>query len=924
MRNSLLAGFVRETWEDLVGLEQGLEGLRTPQAAAAHESLALLTHRLKGSAGLYGFPQLSELAARMHQVLDRMRPGSQEGRARSAPHALFAETLAALPEALERITRSGSEDPVALGALAERYDALLAPARPLSREIRGEVDREIRRFRDDHADVLSYFAPETEEHVEGMAESLQRLETRGAGEETLASFFRQVHTLKGAALTVGCNPIGTLAHRMEDLLAFLRETRTDPGSRAAIEGAAEALRAGVSVLHSMLAVLNGSETVLQPRYDTALATLERVVQSLPEPPAEPPVELAAGDGESRRFVSTIRVDLERMDALLNRVGELVIARGRLERNLAALEPVVEQMAISRRHMERTIADFEAKYLNPAMSMVATGSAGTTPPTPDGRWGGVSFGELELDRYDDFNVLARHVGEVAADLGGAHAELARRLRQLRGDAEELQRLTRGLRSIASRSRMVAISQLFGRFERLVHQVSKQTGKQVVLETSGETVEVDAAIIERIADPLTHLVLNAVIHGIEPVELRRARAKPERGKVSLRAFPHGSSFHVEVEDDGGGIDLERLKNAVVRGGWRSAEQVAALSDEEAVELIYLSGLSTREEVTSTAGRGIGMDIVQNNVLRLNGEIEVETRAGAGTRFTLRLPLTLLVSEVLMVRVGAQRLALPVPAVARLLYVDPLALASDGETERLELGEETIDFLRLDRILGLSPTSTGAQLPVVVIRSGGRRIAVSVDELLGTEEVVIKNLGGMLAQLSLFAAATISAEGQIVLLLDTTTLVAGAHLRTLSQTSSVPVVLREQRTTAGALLLADDSPSVRTTLSQMLTRAGYEVETAVDGRAVLEALRMRRFDALITDLEMPHLSGYEVIEDLRRQPATSRLPILVITSRASPKHADLADRLGATRYFTKPVDEQALLASLRALVQPAPTQDVLPEAN
>jgi chemosensory pili system protein ChpA (sensor histidine kinase/response regulator) len=671
--------------------------------------------------------------------------------------------------------------------------------------------------------------------------------------------------------------------------------------------------------------------------------------------------------------------------LLNLVGELVIARGRLDRRLERLADL-EALALSRgARMSEAVEEFGARHLYPQLQAagpagaadqqgapgLATGgaaaeagvavaaaaraaTAGGLPGAPHPATAGAAadlFAELEFDRYDDFNLLARRTGEAAADLDQLHGEMAGLTTLLRDDSNQLQRLVRDLRAGIGRARMVPIGQLFARFGRLVAATAAAAGKQVALELEGGAVEVDTAVAEAIADPLMHLVQNAVTHGIESPEARRARGKAERGQLLLRAYLQGRFVTVEVEDDGGGIDPEALRREAVARGLRTPQAVATLDREQTLELVFLPGLSTSAAVTETAGRGVGMDVVRANLTRLGGDVAIETDAGAGTRVTLKAPLTLLISEALFVRVGEEAFAIPVTAVRRMVHAEAgevAAAAGGGEELRPRGGgeDQRLPLLRLERLFGLTARRAEPWLPVVVLAAGGRRCALAVDELLGVEEVVIKGLGELLAGLPLFSGAIVTVEGRVVLLLDAPAFTqdpaalalaadraaGAARVAALGATATgvatpgVAATGAAGAVGAGAsglaaaplpgrrLLLVDDSVSVRKVVGQMLGRHGYRVTTAADGEEALAALREGPFDAVLTDLEMPRLNGYELIEEIRRRPEGRALPIVVITTRAGDKHLEVARRLGATACFGKPFDATALLSLLDGLAAAA----------
>src|SRR4029453_10215181 len=321
---------------------------------------------------------------------------------------------------------------------------------------------------------------------------------------------------------------------------------------------------------------------------------------------------------------------------------------------------------------------------------------------------------------------------------------------------------------TRSRLVPIGRLFGRYARQVRELARAAGKTVDLELAGEGVELDNTVIEQIADPLLHLVQNAVFHGVEPAAERLRRGKPEHGTVSLRAYHEGGAVYVEVEDDGRGLDADRLRASAVRGGFLDAVAAAGLSEREALALVFLPGFSTAEVATSAAGRGVGMDVVRTNILRLGGEIDLETEVGIGTRFTLKLSLTALIGGALGVRVGAVELAIPVAAIRGLYSARPEEIRTGLDGETVEIEGQELPLIRLGRALGITADPPGRRLSVVALRTGRRLFAATVDELLGKSEIVIKSLGAFLDGAGPWSGATVSGEGRVILLLDPTRLV------------------------------------------------------------------------------------------------------------------------------------------------------------
>jgi chemosensory pili system protein ChpA (sensor histidine kinase/response regulator) len=942
-RQFLLSVFLMEAWDTLAAVEDGLTALgHASGEEATLESLAVVTHRLRGSAALSGFPQVSALATAMEETVERVAAAPVDDR---RALAVLSDMVLALKTALDVIGATGAEDGE---AIAEALDRIVPAAPPEPGTETARRLEELDRFFAGQPDVLEYFVPEAVEHLESMAQSLVALEGEGVTADEIASLFRAVHTLKGAAYTVGCELVGDLAHRIEDMLGAIRENR-----RSLDRGAIETVFAGLDALRLLMRSGEGVTDGRAVAYERAMAMLatppalespmtgepreamtaelatadapgrDETVSAEPAPSHEPMVTgrasaptRAARKAVARRVRPSIRMSLDRLDALMNLVGELVVTRSRLERHLTQLEQAGELLSFTQSRMTQTVAEFESKYAHPPLPDVE--------PGPPGRHSisevtlGEVFEELEFDRYDDFNLLARRVGEISSDLTEIQSQLSGLVRVVREDAGGVQRLSGELRGQITRARMVPVGRLFAPFVRMVREASRASGKAVSLEIRGETVEMDTTIVELMADPLVHLVRNAIAHGIEPEETRRRLGKPPHGTLHLGAAHKGGSIYIEVADDGRGIDLEAVSAAARRGGFVTAETIARLGERDIVDLIFLPGLTTATSVTTAAGRGVGMDVVRTNVGRLGGEIEVQTQAGRGTRFRIRLPLTVAISDALVVRVGAETLAVPVPAIKAVMQIRPEEIRSFDGAESVEIDGQTVDLVRLGRLLRIPSDDDTGPLSIVTLRTGRKTLAVAVDEFLLKEEIVIKSLGGFLQGIGPFSGATVTGEGRVILLLDALKLLemslAAPALQALDEepprVTSVPSAADGQR----RVLLVDDSVSVRKFVGGMLERAGFRVVAARDGAEALQQLAESPVDVVVTDLEMPRLNGYELIRDLNREPTTCGLPVVVLTTRAGAKHVNLARELGVEHYVAKPVDEASFVQLIESLAVPA----------
>lgn len=909
--------FAPEASEHLELIADTLQAVRREGASPEHLStLFRSTHTLKGAAYMVGLTPMGDLAHLLEDLMVEVREGDRpfDGPAQGALSggvealALMLPTAAGQATEVERVTREARARLQAqLGREVDAPGGADAAAEPVTEPVDAPVTEPITdergdagvaaalgAFRVQNPDLWPDLSAEVREHARTILGACAAAGREGATDAHVSAIFRAAHTVKGAAAAVACPHLPDAALKLERLAIEVREQGLE------FNAAQGAFVAGAALLEAFVGAAEGEEHDLAGATAAFAERYAPFAEAADDAHAEAATTAAADAGPSA--AATIRVGLTKLDTLMMLSNELVTARSRVDRLLDELGGLTGLLDASRTRLAKTVGEFEARYLNPrlqAMSPLggpeAGGDTGLRASLAE------RFDELEFDSYSDLNILARSVAEMSGDLTEVQGQFARLEAELRERTEEVAALTGSLRSEIGRARMVAVRGLFGRLRRLVTEVP---GKSYTFRVSGENVEVDNLILEGVADPLLHLVKNAVAHGIEPEDVRLAAGKSASGSVAVRARQQGNRVVIDVADDGAGIDVEAVKAKAVGRGLLTAEAAAGMSQQEALNLIFLPGLSTAEKVTTDAGRGVGMEAVATNIERLKGEVSIHTEPGRGTRFTLSLPLTLIVTETLMLRAAEQRLAVPADAVRGLRDV----LASeitvrDGQRQLVFDGQPT-DYYSLRELLGF-PAEDAATVQVALLETGGARLAVGVDAFLELEESVVRGLEAPLKALTHLAGAAVSSTGEVALVLDP----AGLHRLTAG--AGQGAVRTAQPLAAPApqrhLLLVDDSVSVRKVVAKLLARAGYRVTTAADGAEAAERLRDERFDALLTDLEMPRMSGYELLEEVRARPATAGLPVVVMTSRAGEKHMQLAFELGATDYLTKPVDETKLLAFL-----------------
>jgi two-component system chemotaxis sensor kinase CheA len=508
----------------------------------------------------------------------------------------------------------------------------------------------------------------------------------------------------------------------------------------------------------------------------------------------------------------------------------------------------------------------------------------------------------------------HLKDLSADVEGL-------LHRFASDYGRLTLLTDDLQDEVRRVRMLPIATLFDLFPRMVRDLARERDKEVTLHVVGADTEVDRQVLEIMKDPLTHLLRNAVDHGIEPPDRREAAGKPRRGTIRLRAAQKGNTIVLGVADDGAGIDLEAVRRAAVKRGLLTAQEAAGLSNQEAIQLIFRSGLSTLSQVTDLSGRGVGLDVVRENLEQLHGLVEVDTAPGRGTTFTLTLPLTLATSHVLLVEVAGQTVAVPTTTVKRILRVEAASVGRIEGRPAIRADGQPLPLVSLAQVLELSqacpepgrrveaPLAPDQKIPVVVLGVVEKRIAFRVDGFRGTQEVVIKSLGRQLSRVRNVAGATILGTGQVVMILSVADLVKSAQVGP-AVAAPPPVEVRE--VIRRRVLVVDDSITTRALERNILESAGYEVLVAADGEEAWALVQGEPLDAIAADIAMPRMDGFVLTEKVKGDERFKELPVVLITSLESPQDKIRGMEAGADAYITKSTfDQRELLETIERLI-------------
>jgi two-component system chemotaxis sensor kinase CheA len=571
----------------------------------------------------------------------------------------------------------------------------------------------------------------------------------------------------------------------------------------------------------------------------------------------------------------VRVRVDRLDRLINLAGELALGH---QVQVAHVQTLAELQLALAQH-DRALADLSAEL------------------------GRLRFSPAQRQSLD--NSLAALVSAS----GGVRATVRSQVERLSAHNDHHGLLVGDLEQEVMSARLLPVATVFANLPRAVRELSTSLGKEVVLTLNGETTELDRKLLEALSDPLTHLLRNALDHGIEPPHERAAQGKPAQGQLSVTASAVGNEVHVAVADDGRGMSPQALRDGAARKGLIGKDAAAALSDQEALELIFLPGFSTASMITDVSGRGVGMDVVRTNITELGGHVQLESQLGGGTTITLVLPLTLVTSRVLLVALAGQTYGLPASGCHGIIWTQPEQVETVEGHAVLRYENATVPLLRLADVLGVAGHASleaGRRVATVLIGNAKRPLGVFVDRLDDEREVVVKPLGPLFERQRRYSGAVQLGDGRLVLLLNPVALAQEA--RGMARVSASPAA--PART--ARLLVADDSFTTRELIRSILQSAGYDVTAAIDGHDALDKLRAAPYDLVVSDVEMPRVTGFQLTARIRTELQLADLPVILVTSLASDDHKRQGLEAGAQAYIVKSqFNQDNLLEAIRQLL-------------
>jgi len=911
LSSALFDIFMSEAKQRVAVLQEELARLEDQPDLPIREDFMRAAHTLCGISRTVGFPAPAELSFELEEwlrvMLEHPQPanGKQVKVTGDAVIALNKMVQAVeeqkTPKPAKQVVRSlqalvkkarADGDKAASSALAGRASAeVVKPAevvQPIA--VFPEVERRVEAVRtaafevpvptsrdDIDQDILPLFLEEAQDLYPLVGTQVRTWREKPADRQAPQDLQRSLHTFKGSARMAGALRLGDLVHNMETRVV----DSTEAGAPAA------------SLFDELFTY-----------FDNIGDLLDRL-QAGPEAPIS--TEIAAGQPETQPLPSSakpvaqqLRVRADILDRLVNEAGEISIARSRVEGEMQGFKQSLLELTENVIRLRNQVREIEIQAESRMQSQAnQTGGVAET------------FDPLEFDRFTRFQELTRFLAESVNDVATVQQSLLKSLGE--ADAALLQqaRQNRELQQELMHIRMVPLSSITDRLHRIVRQTARELDKKANLEIKGGEVELDRSVLEKMTAPFEHLLRNSLAHGVESAADRIRAGKPETGVIRIEARQEGNEIVLTLGDDGAGFNLEAIRKHAVQIGKLQSD--SDITPARLVDMIFEPGFSTAKEVTQVAGRGVGLDVVRSEIAGLGGRVEAVPGEHGGATFSIYLPLTLAVAQAVLVRTGENIYALPSSMVEQVKEFKSAGLAEIQQKGEIEWQNNHYPLFYLPRLLGdlEQVPETHRYAMTLLLRSGSQRVAVQVDEILGNQEIVIKNIGPQIARVPGIAGATVLGNGQVALIINPAPLVQRMTMQVPAASMAalkMPIV----EAVAPTIMVVDDSLTVRKITTRLLSKEGYQVVTAKDGVDALQHLQEILPDVMLVDIEMPRMDGFELTKNVRSDPQTAHIPIIMITSRTAEKHRNYAMELGVNAYLGKPFQEDELLGHIAGFLK------------
>jgi chemosensory pili system protein ChpA (sensor histidine kinase/response regulator) len=730
--------------------------------------------------------------------------------------------------------------------------------------------------KDVNPELLELFVEEANEILPQIGIDLRAWKAKPKNNEHPNALQRSLHTLKGSARMANQSDIGNIAHELEEfILKVSKKTPTD------------------NDFETMFVELDKMSSFFDA--DVEKVAEETGTINIAE---DETLHVARAVDRKSQF---LRMRAEVLDRLINEAGEVSIIRSRIDREMVGFKQSSHDLTDSLVRLRGYLRELEIEaetQMQSRMNILQESNE--------------SFDPLEFDRFTRLQELTRMIAESVNDVGTIQGGLLANLNQTEAALQQQNRMNRDLQQGLLGVRMLPFQQISERMQRIVRQTARELNKTVNLIIEGEATEIDRSVLDKIGAPLEHLLRNAVAHGIESNRTRAKNGKAETGTVSVNVRTVNDEIHIVVTDDGAGVDLEKVKQKAINS--QLLVDNANITEDALLSVIFEPGFSTADDVSQIAGRGVGLDVVRNDISGLGGRIDMSTEAGKGSVFNIYLPITQSVAQVLLVRAGDNRYALPVAMIEQAQKIkrnDLVAAYADG---KVTWSDVNYPLYHLAKLLDHQEHQI-EDLPyasILLLRSGAHTVALHVDEVIGNQEVVMKEIGSQLARVPGIVGATVTGDGRIVLIMNP------VQIANREVLSAGGVTVRNVKTKAKKevkktrALVVDDSLTMRKVLGRLLEREGYEVLLAKDGMDAMELLQLSVPDIILTDIEMPRMDGFGLSRNIRDDARLAKTPLIMISSRTADKHQNLAKEIGVDAFFGKPVQDEELVEKMRELLK------------
>lgn len=882
--------FLEEAVDILDSAGQALQRwLSDPGNAAPLSSLQRDLHTLKGGARMAEVDAIGDLAHELESLyeglVDRRHSYSELlGRLLHKSHDRLAQLLEQLQN---HQPLTPAQDLIeAIRQFRQGQSGSSEPVQPTAVPDSAAHDPEL----------LEIFLEEGFDIIESSGAALLRWQAEPGNRQEVETLLRDLHTLKGGARMVEIGPIGDLAHELEYLYESLATGVLQPSAE---------LFALVQRGHDRLAQMLDGVRAGQPcppadRLINAIQNFSHPATPDIPPPLPLPAKTEPAVPAADAGADMVKVSAELLDELVNLAGETSIFRGRIEQQVSDAQTALNEMETTIERMRDQLRRLDTETQGRILSRQQVDAE---------RLGYEEFDPLEMDRHSQLQQLSRALFESASDLLDLKETLERRNHDAENLLQQQGRINTELQEGLMRTRMVPFERMLPRLKRIVRQVAEELNKDVAFIIGNAEGEMDRNVLERMAAPLEHMLRNAVDHGLESAEVRLAAGKPAQGTITLDLTREGGDIVFDIRDDGAGVPLEAVRRKAIKRGLLAPD--AEISDRDVLQFILQPGFSTAEKITQISGRGVGMDVVHEEVRQLGGTMSIDSVPGQGVHFRIRLPFTVSVNRALMVQCGEDQYAIPLNTIEGIVRVLPNDLEAHyrNDPPNYHYAGQRYELCYLGELLKTAPRpkllGQSLPLPVLLVQCNDRHIAVQVDAMAGTREIVVKSLGPQFAAVQGVSGATILGDGRVVLILDLLAPIRAMQARVAQRPAQAEIDSEPQKPLL--VLVVDDSVTVRKVTSRLLERHGMNVLTAKDGVDAMLLLEEHMPDLMLLDIEMPRMDGFEVATQVRNDERLQHLPIIMITSRTGQKHRDRAMAIGVNDYLGKPYQESVLLESI-----------------